>query len=95
MTDDAIDVRCEPTGDDWTCFVTVTGGGTSTNHAVTLTGEDLARYAPDGATPDVLVRRSFAFLLAREPKESILARFDLPVIGRYFPDYERTITRRA
>ena len=34
---EAIDVRCEPTGDDWTCFVSVTGGGSTTNHAVTLT----------------------------------------------------------
>ena len=42
--------------------------------------------------PVDLVRRSFAFLLEREPKESILRSFDLPVIGRYFPDYERTIT---
>ena len=94
MSDD-IDVRCEPTGDDWTCFVTVTGGGSATHHAVTLSAADLARFAPDGATPDDLVRRSFEFLLAREPKDSILARFDLPVIGRYFPEYEREITRRA
>ena len=91
---DQVDVRCEPTGDDWTCFVTVTGHGTETHHAVTLTGADLARLAPDGEHPDDLVRRSFAFLLAREPKESILATFDLPLIGRYFPDYEATITRR-
>ena len=42
--------------------------------------------------PIDLVRRSFAFLLEREPKESILRSFDLPEIGRYFPDYERTIT---
>jgi hypothetical protein len=90
---EAIDVRCEPTGDSWTCFVTVSGAGTSTNHAVTMTSADLARYAPGGATPDDLVRRSFEFLLAREPKESILRQFDLPVIGRYFPDYEAEITR--
>jgi hypothetical protein len=90
---DEIDVRCEPTGDAWTCFVTVTGGGSATHHAVTLSAADLARFGPGGATPDDLVRRSFEFLLAREPKASILARFDLPVIGRYFPDYEGTITR--
>ena len=32
------------------------------------------------------------FLLAREPRESILGRFDLPLIGRYFPEYEREIS---
>jgi hypothetical protein len=92
MTDE-IDVRCEPTGDAWTCFVTVSGGGTETHHAVTLTAADLARLGSDGTTPDDLVRRSFEFLLAREPKSSILARFDLPLIGRYFPEYEASITR--
>jgi hypothetical protein len=90
---DQIDVRCEPTGDDWTCFVTVSGRGTETHHAVTVHAADLARFAPDGSHPDDLIRRSFEFLLTREPKESILATFDLPVIGRYFPDYEATITR--
>ena len=91
---DAIDVECEPTGDSWTCFVAVTGDGPPTHHAVTVSAADLARLAPDGATPDDLVRRSFEFLLGRESRGSILASFDLPVIGRYFPDYEATITRR-
>ncbi|MCJ7709967.1 MAG: hypothetical protein MUQ32_03970 [Chloroflexi bacterium] len=52
---------------------------------------DLARLAPGATTPVDLVRRSFAFLLAREPKESILRRFDLLLIGRYFPEFEREI----
>ena len=30
-------------------------------------------------------------LLEREPKESILGRFDVSVIGRYFPDFESAI----
>jgi len=37
------------------------------------------------------VRRSFAFLLAREPRESILREFELPVIARYFPEYPKAI----
>ena len=41
-----------------------------------------------------LVEASFAFLLERETKESILREFDLIVIGRYFPDYEREIGHR-
>ena len=40
------------------------------------------------------MKRSFQFLLEREPKESILKQFDLQVIGRYFPEYEREIQRR-
>ena len=38
-------------------------------------------------------RRS-RFLLEREPKESILSRFDLPIISRYFPEYEEEIGER-
>ncbi|HEY4189729.1 MAG TPA: hypothetical protein VGM28_04840 [Candidatus Limnocylindrales bacterium] len=89
---DGIDVRCEPTGEDWTCFVAVAGDGPVTHHAVTVRAADLVRLG-SGSTPDDLVRRSFEFLLAREPKESILPAFDLPLIGRYFPDYEATIKR--
>ena len=56
-----------------------------------MTTGDLADLAPDATEPTDLVRRSFEFLLEREPKASILRRFDLPLIGRYFPEYERTI----
>ncbi len=36
-----------------------------------------------------LVEASFAFLLEREPRESILGTFDLSAISRYFPEYEK------
>jgi hypothetical protein len=36
---------------------------------------------------------AFRFLLEREPKESILARFDVSVIARYFPEFERELPR--
>jgi hypothetical protein len=88
-----IDVSCEPVAGGWACHVTVTEEGTSTRHEVTVGDADVDRLAPGAATPDDLVRRSFEFLLQREPKESILRRFELPVIGRYFPEYERTIGR--
>jgi hypothetical protein len=65
-----------------------------TSHIVTLPPADHQRLAGGKARPEELVRRSFEFLLEREPKESILARFDLPVIARYFPEYEREIKRR-
>jgi hypothetical protein len=65
--------------------------GSATEHEVAVAPDDLARLAPGADDPADLVRRSFVFLLAREPKESILRSFDLPVIGRYFPEYEREI----
>lgn len=90
---DTIDVRCTPSGDGWTCRVTVSGAVSSTTHEVTVSAADLARLAQGDPEPHDLVRRSFVFLLAREPKESILRRFDLALIGHYFPEYEREITR--
>jgi hypothetical protein len=58
---------------------------------VTLSKADHQRLAGQRASPEELVAESFRFLLAREPKESILRSFDLMVIGRYFPEYEREI----
>ena len=55
---------------------------------------DLARLAPGHYDPERLVAASFAFLLAREPREAILRSFDLPVIERYFPGYEVAIRRQ-
>ena len=86
-----VDVRCEPSGGGWTCRVTVGGPGAPTTHVVSVSNADLARLAPGAPDPGDLVRRSFVFLLACEPRESILGRFDLPLIGRYFPEYEREI----
>jgi hypothetical protein len=73
-----------------TYLVTVEEEGSATSHTVTVWPSDVARYAP-GATPEALLEASFEFLLAREPKEAILARFELSVIERYFPDYPATI----
>ncbi len=64
--------------------------GSRSNHQVTVTPAHLARYAP-GVSPERLLKASFEFLLEREPKESILSRFDLEVIERYFPEYPRQI----
>jgi hypothetical protein len=89
-----IDVRCEPAGNGWLCAVTVGDGGSSTEHRVRVTPADLADLAPGTSDPADLVRVSFAFLLERESKESILRSFDLPLIGRYFPEYRRTIRDR-
>ena len=66
--------------------VTVEDAGSSTRHEVTVWPSDVARYAP-GALPEDLLHASFIFLLEREPKEAILARFELPIIERYFPEY--------
>jgi hypothetical protein len=70
--------------------VSVDDGAGSTTHEVTVWPSDVARYAPE-ATPEELLHASFKFLLERESKESILRRFELPIIERYFPDYPTRI----
>ena len=71
-------------------MISVTAAGNHTEHEVIVTSDDVARYAP-GETAERLLTASFEFLLEREPKESILSRFALPTIERYFPDYPTKI----
>ena len=80
-------------GDDPLVFDVVVAEPSGTSrHRVTLTRADLARLAGAHA-PERLIEAAFRFLIDREPKESILARFDLSVIARYFPDFERELLR--
>jgi len=89
-----ISVSVTTDGDGWVADVTVSEGSSNTRHRVTVTNAVYQKLAGDAMPPETLVRASFAFLLEREPKESILREFDLPVIGRYFPEYEAELTRR-
>lgn len=88
-----IEVACRPDGDGWQCRVRLTDDRGTGEHLVRVTRADLDRLAPDAPDPEDLVRRSFEFLLEREPRTSILREFDLPVIERYFPEFEREIRR--
>ena len=90
-----IDVSCVTATDGWLCQVTVADHGSESRHSVTFTRADFQRLASSGGTPESLVRRSFEFLLQREPKESILKSFALPDIGRYFPEFAGEIAKAA
>jgi hypothetical protein len=74
--------------------VRVIEGKSESSHRVTLATKDYERLTAGKVTPEELIRRSFEFLLEHEPKESILASFDLTVVSRYFPQYEREIEKR-
>jgi hypothetical protein len=75
--------------------VVVTEGGKRTTHTVEIDPAYHRELTGGDVTPDVLIRKSFEFLLEREPKESILPSFTLTVIRRYFPEYENEIRRRV
>ena len=51
-----------------------------------LTGSKIAK--------EELIKKSFEFLLEREPKESILSRFNLRIINQYFPEFEEEIRKQ-
>lgn len=80
------------TKNEWVFKVEVKEGDTKTGHTVTVGKEDKKRLAPKNS-PEELVRASFLFLLDREPKESILSTFDLMLINKYFPEYEKEIKK--
>ncbi len=92
----AIDVLCVPLATGWRCVVTVDDGHGMSNHDVTVATEqatDLAA-ATDGRDVQRLVYETIAFLLEREPKESILRSFDITVVSQYFPEFEAEIRSR-
>ncbi len=92
-----VTVDAQGDGEDWTCRVVVDHRGEHTEHSVTVSQNDLKRWGRGTTKADVedLVHRSFVFLLKREPPSSILRSFDLSVIERYFPEYDRLIRKQG
>jgi hypothetical protein len=73
--------------------VTVTDRVT-TAHLVTVSPEYWLKLTGGAIPAKRLVKKSFEFLLEREPNKNILSTFDLPMIQRYFPDFEAKIQQR-
>ena len=68
--------------------VVVRDARSESRHRVTVSVDDKARFAKLGAEPARALEAAMAFLLDREPKESILRAFDIAVIRRYFPEFD-------
>ena len=72
--------------------VEVRDGRGSSRHTVTADPAFVRRLVAGCQTSDErFVEAVFDFLLEREPKESILSRFDVSVVSRYFPEFESEI----
>jgi hypothetical protein len=76
-----------------TSFTVTVDGHTLTTHNVTVSPSYYEKLTGGRVPAETLVQKSFEFLLERESNTSILRSFELPVIGRYFPEYERTILK--
>ncbi len=88
-----IQVRRTGEGDPLKFEVIVREGKGETRHDVTMLRETCERLTAGKHTPERCLEAAFRFLLDREPKESILGRFDMTVISRYFPEFERELPR--
>ena len=86
-----IEVETVSSGDPYEFDVSVREGGSATRHRVTLSEDTYRELTDGGPDPARVIEAAFQFLLDREPKESILSRFDVTVISRYFPEFEREI----
>ncbi|MGH9105849.1 MAG: hypothetical protein ACRDZX_08445 [Acidimicrobiales bacterium] len=73
--------------------VKVRGAKSETSHVVSIPNGFGDELGAPGVPGEELVRASFAFLLDREPAGSILPRFSLDVISRYFPEYPSELRR--
>ena len=78
---------------DHRTFEVTVDGRTITTHRVTVDSSYHEKLTGCHISAEKLVEKSFEFLLKRESNTSILRAFELPVIGRYFPEYETTIRK--
>lgn len=86
-----IDIKRIAADDPLEFAVVVDDGAGQRHYKVTMSRADYARLGGDRHTPEAIIDAAFRFLLEREPKEAILARFDITTISRYFPEFEREL----
>ncbi|HEY4113834.1 MAG TPA: hypothetical protein VGM17_07205 [Rhizomicrobium sp.] len=92
MAQRTIEVRLEPESAPARFQVTVLERDTQTRHQVRLAPSFHQRIA-GRMPPEAVIEAAFRFLLDREPRESILPTFDISVISRYFPEFDRELPR--
>ena len=88
-----IEIRRTSERDPLEFEVIVREGQGESRHHVTMARQTCDRLTAGKFTPERCLEAAFRFLLDREPKESILSRFDVTVISRYFPEFERELPR--
>ncbi|NIR43297.1 MAG: hypothetical protein GWN99_05105 [Gemmatimonadetes bacterium] len=82
-----IDVTTVSQNDPFEFQVTVKEKDSESQHRVTMGSDDYHKLGGNDTSPEECIEAAFRFLLDREPKESILGKFDVSVISRYFPEF--------
>ena len=75
------------TAKDQNTFEVVVTTASTTTHSVTVTDAIHTKLTNGKISKEILLEKSFEFLLEREPNTSILSQFKIEVISQYFPDY--------
>ena len=72
-------------------FEVVVTTQSTTTHFVTISDAIHTKLTNGKISKEILLEKSFEFLLAREPNTSILSQFKIDVISQYFPDYANAV----
>lgn len=78
---------------DENTFQVIVESRSTTEHTVTLPSAYYQKLTGGNISGEELIRKSFEFLLDREPNTSILNRFELSLISSYFPDFESRVLK--
>ena len=73
--------------------VVVRDAAGKSRHRVTMSRALAERLGGGVSSAEQCLIAAFRFLLDREPKEQILAQFDVSVISLYFPEFERELSK--
>lgn len=64
------------------------------DHVVSIEPDYYQKLTDGKVSKNELLKQAFEFLLSREPAESILSKFDLKDINRFFPEFEEEIKKQ-
>ena len=78
--------------DENTFDVTIDEEGSKATKTVTLDDKYHKKITGGIIPKEEVIKKSFEFLLDKEPKESIMSRFDLRDIVKFFPEFESYIS---
>lgn len=84
MTEIKVKTRSSNMG--WHFKVTVSDEKGPAFYDVTMDKDFVTRIGSN-IDPEKIIKKTFEFLLEKEPKEKILTEFDVAVVSHYFPDY--------
>ena len=72
-----------------TRFEVIVTSKITTKHIVTVSHKAYKEFTLGQITKEQFVKKSFLFLLQREPNTAILKEFNIETIEKYFPEFRK------